>query len=506
MGSINIRQNVDFGKNQIFNVVLQNLTTAPSSPAGGQLYFDTTTGNNRLRIYNPTPAAWQDIIPVTGTAPIVATEAASVTTITISAATGSTAGSMSAADKTKLDAATSLSTNSTLVLRDGSGDFSAHNITANVVTGLAAPSSATDAANKTYVDQIASGLYGHAEAEVVALTNQTLSGLPTVDGITLTDAQYILLTGQTTGSQNGLWQVHSGAWTRPTEMPAGASIRSGAVIFIRQGTTYINSQFALTGTGAITVDTTAQNYIQINGASEITAGAGLTKTGNTIDIVGTTNRIIVNTDSIDISSSYVGQTSITTLGTVTTGTWHGTAISEVYGGTNQTGYALGDILYASATNTLLKLGGNTTTTRKFLRQTGNGSISASPAWDTLVAADYPVMGAASSGSGGTQGAVPAPTAGQQTYFLRGDATWVAISGGGTVNKFSGTFPGTVGSAPYNYTIAHSLGTADLSVTLYDISVSPAAVILADITVDATNIYVSFSTAPTTNQYRVVATG
>jgi hypothetical protein len=57
------------------------------------------------------------------------------------------------------------------------------------------------------------------------------------------------------------------------------------------------------------------------------------------------------------------------------------------GGTNQTTYAVGDILYSSATNTLSKLGGNTSATKKFLTQTGNGSISAAPGWNTATSSD-----------------------------------------------------------------------------------------------------------------------
>jgi hypothetical protein len=56
-------------------------------------------------------------------------------------------------------------------------------------------------------------------------------------------------------------------------------------------------------------------------------------------------------------------------------------------------YTLGDILYASATNTLSKLAGNTTTTNKFLSQTGNGSVSAAPSWAALLAADIPSLDA-----------------------------------------------------------------------------------------------------------------
>lgn len=62
-------------------------------------------------------------------------------------------------------------------------------------------------------------------------------------------------------------------------------------------------------------------------------------------------------------------------------------LPESHGGTNQSSYATGDTLYASASNTLSKLSGNTSTTRKFLSQTGTGSASQAPTWDTVAASD-----------------------------------------------------------------------------------------------------------------------
>ncbi len=116
-------------------------------------------------------------------------------------------------------------------------------------------------------------------------------------------------------------------------------------------------------------------------------GTWATPTGTGVTSVsGTTNRITSTggtTPVIDISASYVGQTSITTLGTIATGVWNGTAVGATFGGTSQTTYALGDILYSSATNTLSKLAGNITTTLMFLSQTGNGSVSAAPTWQAV---------------------------------------------------------------------------------------------------------------------------
>ena len=92
-------------------------------------------------------------------------------------------------------------------------------------------------------------------------------------------------------------------------------------------------------------------------------------------------------------------------------------VNETHGGTNQTGYALGDTLYASATNTLSRLAGNVAATRKFLRQLGTGTVSAAPAWDTLVSGDIPTLGANPS-------AVVGLTAvnGSASTYLRSDAS------------------------------------------------------------------------------------
>jgi hypothetical protein len=66
------------------------------------------------------------------------------------------------------------------------------------------------------------------------------------------------------------------------------------------------------------------------------AGTGLTKDGNTLDVVGTADRITVNADSVDIASTYAGQTSIDTVGTLTTGTWEADTVAVEYGGTGAT--------------------------------------------------------------------------------------------------------------------------------------------------------------------------
>ena len=72
------------------------------------------------------------------------------------------------------------------------------------------------------------------------------------------------------------------------------------------------------------------------GFSNAVAGNGLVRSGNALNVVGTSNRIDVSADAVNISNDYVGQTSITTLGTVTTGTWNATTIAVAKGGTGTT--------------------------------------------------------------------------------------------------------------------------------------------------------------------------
>lgn len=91
--------------------------------------------------------------------------------------------------------------------------------------------------------------------------------------------------------------------------------------------------------------------------------------------------------TFSISSTYTGQDSITTVGTITSGVWNGTPIDVAQGGLGITSLTQGDILYASSTNVLAKLAGNTTTTKKFLTQTGNEALAGAPAWNTLVYTD-----------------------------------------------------------------------------------------------------------------------
>jgi hypothetical protein len=258
----------------------------------------------------------------------------------------------------------------------------------------------------TAVDNARTGLDVKESVRAATTAPITLSNTQTIDGVALAVGNRVLVKDQATASQNGIYIVDSGAWTRALDANTDAKVNPGLFVFVEQGTVNSDSGWILTTDAPITLDTTSLTFAQFSGAGQITAGNGLTKTGNTLNVgagtgiavsaddvaltgqalalhnlatsgiivrtgvgsvasrtlTGTTNRITVtngdgisDNPTVDISSTYVGQSSITTVGTIGTGLWNGTTIGTAYGGTGLNNYAAGDLLYASATNLLSKL-------------------------------------------------------------------------------------------------------------------------------------------------------
>jgi phage-related tail fiber protein len=213
------------------------------------------------------------------------------------------------------------------------------------ITNLAEPSQTTDAATKGYVDAVRLGLDIKESVKVATTGNITLSGLQNIDGITLAVNDRVLVKNQSTTSANGIYLAATAAWVRAGDF-INNNVTPGAFVFVEQGTVNADSGWVLTTDGAINVGTTALTFAQFSGAGQITAGAGLTKTGNQLD-VGTVSatRIVVNADSIDLAT-------VGTAGTYRSVTTD--AYGRVTAGTNPTtlsGYGITDALSTSTTST-----------------------------------------------------------------------------------------------------------------------------------------------------------
>lgn len=279
------------------------------------------------------------------------------------------------------------------------------------INNLLDPTLPQQAATKAYVDATKQGLDIKDSVRAATTANITLSGAQTIDGVSVVAGDRVLVKNQTAGQDNGIYVASAGAWARSTDADISAEVTAGMFTFVEEGTANGDSGWVLTTNNPITLGTTPLVFTQFSGAGQVEAGAGMTKTGNTLNVItADAGRIVVNADNIDLATTGVsaaayGGTSfnipsitvdaygritvaanrdlfpsqaanvvfaspngatgapsfrklenadINTLDAskITTGT-----LLAVRGGTGLASYAVGDLLYADTTTTLARLAG-----------------------------------------------------------------------------------------------------------------------------------------------------
>ena len=184
-----------------------------------------------------------------------------------------------------------------------SGSLDMDSGTSATITGLASPTNDSDAATKGYVDALAQGIDAKASVVVATTANITLSGTQTIDGVAVSVGDRVLVKDQSTASQNGIYLVASGSWTRTTDADSWTELVA-AFTFVEKGTSNADSGWICTVDAGGTLGSTSVTFAQFSGAGQITAGDGLTKSGNTLNVgTASSGRIVVNLDNIDLATS-----------------------------------------------------------------------------------------------------------------------------------------------------------------------------------------------------------
>jgi hypothetical protein len=553
--------NVDLLDNQLLNIRLQLLGTDPTA-LEGKIYYNSTdktihyhNGTAWLPLGTTTPSGpaggeLSGTYPNPSIKPLVITDghvsaSANIatskiagldtalsgkvpTTRTITAGNGLTGTGTLASDVTiNAGAGTGITVNTddiainrTVVdtwYVDVGGDTMTGALTLN-----ADPTNPLHAATKQYVDLGSQGFTFKNAVRVVSTTNISLLSLLTVDGVTLVSGNRVLVAGQSTPSQNGIYIAVAGPWTRATDADATGELSDGTLVPVAEGTANADTQWLCTsvGTAPWIPGTNTSIWTRQSSLSDLSAGAGLTKTGNTLDVVSANADLTVNADSLTINAAPKWTT-----GRTITLTGDTTGVSTAFDGTANLSFATAigagvivdaDVNAAAniATSKIAGLDtaltGKVPTTRSVIAGTGltgGGTLSADVTLNVVGDANLSVTADLVSVL-----SAPKWTTGR-TITLTGDVTGTSGVFDGTGNlSFATTLAATSPNAAKRYAVAltastsqvvtHNLNTRDVVVNVYN-SAAPYEEIDVEVQMTTVNTVTILANPALPTGYRAV---
>lgn len=422
------------------------------------------------------------------------------------------------------------------------------------ITPSSNPSTDYQVVNKQYVDTLfstgarfvgnvraattaalAANTYNNGASGVGAtLTGNANGALAAQDGITLIVGERLLVKNEATAANNGTYsvtQVGDGSnpyiLTRTTDYDVSLEIETGTFFTVTEGTTQALQQWAMVTNSVITVGTTSISFGQLSAPPTLTASLGVEKVANDfradllanggLELTGNELRVNVDDSSVEldgtgnvrvkalgvtnamlagsIAASKLVGTDITTVGTITSGTWTGTAIGVASGGTNISSYTVGDLLYSSGATTLSKLADVATGNALI-----SGGVATAPSWGKVGLTTH-VSGTLPETSGGTN----------QTTYSTGEILYA--SGSNTLSKLSPGTSGyvlTMGASVPAWAVATGGGGAGVNSLTYskslDTSVSTATISNSAVETTLYTYSVAGGTLSTNKILRVVVSG
>lgn len=165
------------------------------------------------------------------------------------------------------------------------------------VVNVATPTNNNDAATKQYVDNLVNGAKWKPSVKVATTANLTsLSGLLTIDGVTLVANDRVLVKNQTDQEDNGIYVAASGAWSRALDMDSWLEVPAAAVV-VEEGTANADTAWVCTSDEGGTLGTTAITFVTFP------SGAAYTADGQGIELVGQEFQLELDGTTLSKSSS-----------------------------------------------------------------------------------------------------------------------------------------------------------------------------------------------------------